>query len=270
MIQNLSLAGYVDKELLKKVGLLTNRALHQIFDSGYYDGVPYPADLQADTLLLYQKWFSGDLDGQLLRGIKSVKRTKENKSFRNHSIEPDYEFRKSPNYVGEENGIIKNGMWWPFQICAVRDGVHGESEAGIHGQKNQGAFSVVISGKGYANIDNGKVIEYCGTEGSEDSNEPSSGTALLLKAQTKNQAIRVLRSAALKSQYAPSYGIRYDGLYRIQDAVVLDQSKNMHRFTMHRLPNQTPIRHQGDEKRPSDGEVKTFQDLQKLMAGRNG
>lgn len=49
------------------------------------------------------------------------------------------------NVVGH-NGIAI-GTWWPYRICAIRDGAHGASMAGIAGTVADGAYSVVVSGK---------------------------------------------------------------------------------------------------------------------------
>lgn len=37
---------------------------------------------------------------------------------------------------------------WPNRLCAIRDGAHGEQEAGIYGRKDQGAFAVVVAAGG--------------------------------------------------------------------------------------------------------------------------
>ena len=43
-----------------------------------------------------------------------------------------------------------------LQICAGRDGAHGEMEAGIYGKTDKGAYSDVVGGEAYANIDMGR------------------------------------------------------------------------------------------------------------------
>ena len=270
MLEQLIVAAFVTKPAIKRSGILTNRSLHSIFDIAYFDGVAYPTDMQDDAFLIYQKWFSGDVEGDLLRGIKSTKRSKETKTFRSHAIEPKYVFRKSANFVGNQNGTeqLKNGMWWGWQVCAVRDGVHGEIEAGISGQKSHGAYSVVMSRKGYANRDHGDIIEYCGTPTEPGASHPSGGTSLLLESEKKGQVIRVLRSAALNNKYAPAQGIRYDGLYKIASHEVLDASKHMHRFIMNREPGQTPIRFEGEGARPSTHELNKYYQVQDLMSGK--
>ena len=43
------------------------------------------------------------------------------------------------------NGIAI-GTWWPYRICALRDGAHGATMAGIAGSVSDGAYSIVVSG----------------------------------------------------------------------------------------------------------------------------
>lgn len=45
-----------------------------------------------------------------------------------------------------DNGL-QVGQWWPFRICALRDGAHGAMQAGISGGIETGAFSIVVSGE---------------------------------------------------------------------------------------------------------------------------
>ena len=49
------------------------------------------------------------------------------------------------NVVGH-NGLTV-GQWWPYRICALRDGAHGATQSGIAGSAKSGAYSVVVSGK---------------------------------------------------------------------------------------------------------------------------
>ena len=59
----------------------------------------------------------------------------------------DRNYRPGPRdckIVGN-NGLTV-GDWWPFRICALRDGAHGAIQAGIAGSSQTGAYSVVVSG----------------------------------------------------------------------------------------------------------------------------
>lgn len=51
---------------------------------------------------------------------------------------------KDPKVYGH-NGLTV-GQWFPFRLCALFAGAHGASQAGIHGSKATGAYSVVVGG----------------------------------------------------------------------------------------------------------------------------
>jgi len=50
-----------------------------------------------------------------------------------------------------------NGQWFANRACAYRDGAHGEMEAGVCGEKGEGAYSIVLANAGYADEDHGEV-----------------------------------------------------------------------------------------------------------------
>ncbi|KAL8692492.1 MAG: hypothetical protein Q9218_002495 [Villophora microphyllina] len=218
----------------------------------------FPWDIKSDATALFNKWSMGDLDGHLLHGI-IFRRPKDRNIKRGYNmvIEPDYPYVASAAYVGA--GVLQNGKWFAYQVCAYRDGAHGAFVDGIFGQNGKGAYSIVMSGSGYNDIDQGDVIKYCGTSGQE--NAPTAATQRMLETKQNGNPIRVLRSAAMKkekSPYRPSVGLRYDGLYQIVDSELLDQGTAMHRFTLHRCAGQDPIRYQGVEARPNAHEIKEF------------
>ncbi len=66
-----------------------------------------------------------------------------NRSGNKRSIDPSFQIRNSK--IEGHNGL-EVGQWWPFQICALKDGAHGSMMAGIAGGENDGAFSIVVSG----------------------------------------------------------------------------------------------------------------------------
>ena len=228
-------------------------------------GVQYPKDIILDCSALHFRWSSGDYDPHLLRGItSSTSKNQDNKSTRHHKVDPSYAFKYDCSYFGP--GHLEIGQWWPLQVCAMRDGAHGEMEGGIHGKTGQGAFSIVMSGGGYANIDNGDSIEYCGTPSATKAS-PSMNTNHMLKSYKDGKQIRVLRSSSLRNDnpYRPAMGLRYDGLYVIDSFNVLDKDTAMYRFKMTRVPRQTPIRYQGVGARPNEEELNQFAKIKELF-----
>lgn len=140
--------------IIRKSRILETEGLQQLFDNPIF-----PWDLRADAEALYSRWIVGDLDPHLLRGIRTTKGQLESGMKRtSHKLEKDYPQKKSANVFGANN--LVNGQWWPSRICALRDGAHGEQEAGIHGQTGKGAFSVVVAAGGYADQDNGVVSAF--------------------------------------------------------------------------------------------------------------
>lgn len=154
----------VSPQVLKRNRMLHNTSgLPQIFDDRYNSGVPWPFDIKADANELYNKWCKKIFETDMMRGIKfSLKGTKKEGG---DSINPNYQ-DVVPAKVHGQNGLV-NGQWWPFQICALRDGAHGLTQGGISGSKDKGAFSCILSGgtdsKGqtYPDVDEGDVVFYC-------------------------------------------------------------------------------------------------------------
>ena len=142
------------------------------------------------------------------------------------------------------------GQWFPFQIVAWFRGAHGHQMAGISGTQETGAYSIVVSGM-YDELDKdyGEYLYYSGSgsHGNKDPNRPppsKSGTMALHTSIRTQKPVRVLRSSTGKSQYAPSEGMRYDGLYRV---VSVSQPKNGHggrfeQFKLVRLNDQPNIK----------------------------
>ncbi|KAL2364133.1 hypothetical protein RJZ56_002952 [Blastomyces dermatitidis] len=223
------------------------------------DAVPWDIKLDCEAILF--RWQRGDFDPNLLRGIMTAER---NRSAR--KLDPTYKFKRDSIVVGDNH--LRNGQWFPLQITTIRDGAHGEMEAGISGRNKVGAVSIILSsaGKGYPDVDQGDTIAYCGTHGKDG--QISAGTNLLIESHANRTPIRVLRSSKLPkiNPYRPVAGFRYDGLYEIHGVDVLDSQTMLHRFKLRRIAGQTPIRYQGEERRPTVREVEEWRILQNLDA----
>lgn len=236
-----------------------------------YKGLPLlfsssflPDHVRQDAKALYYRWNNNDLDHNLLRGVEI--RSKIRGGGITRALDQEYKFRKPSDFVGE--GHLKIGQWFPFQICALRDGAHGDLEAGISGGMGEGAFSIVLSSSGrsntYADIDEGEKIAYCGTRGKDMT--PTAGTSLLIQSANAKSPIRVLRSSKLPKQnkFRPAEGLRYDGLYEITGRELLDEDTAMYRFQLIRIKNQSPIRYTGEGKRPTDQEIEEIKSMKSL------
>ncbi|CAN9099785.1 hypothetical protein CC77DRAFT_1025344 [Alternaria alternata] len=245
----------VNRFLVRKANMLSPEyGLPRIFRAG----TDFPWDLKADAYQLYNRWWKNDLNQDILRGIVS------NKTGNRTSDRLDETYRKRFSIDAKHygNGDLVQGQWWPTQLCTVRDGAHGSAQGGIYGEKERGAYSIVLSGgNGYQDVDNGDVIDYSGTPGKNST--PTENTIHLLKSADLGNQIRVVRSAQLnkKNKYRPELGLRYDGLYRVTSYTKTDQETAMYKFRLERCEGQDPIRFEGKAKRPSFYEVKEYERL---------
>ncbi|KAF5511227.1 Histone-lysine N-methyltransferase, H3 lysine-9 specific SUVH5 [Colletotrichum siamense] len=167
-------------------------------------------------------------------------------------LNPDYLDEKREAAVIGHNGLTV-GDWFASQIRALFVGAHGCSEAGIHGRKDQGAYSVIVSGTyDEIDVDNGDVLYYSGSRSLEHKNPTqcpprSNGTTALHVSQMNGRPVRVLRKASSDkkkfSVWAPLCGMRYDGLYRVTWSGTKKNTHNglFEQFKLVRLPNQTPL-----------------------------
>ena len=89
----------------------------------------------------------------------------------------------------------------------------------------------------------------------------------MLKAEIKNNPMRLFRSEKKDSRYAPKKGIRYDGLYVITSHEVLNEATGMYMFRLERCPGQDPIRYKGVEARPNGYDLAKAVSIKELVAG---
>ncbi|KAH8746330.1 PUA-like domain-containing protein [Hyaloscypha finlandica] len=247
---------------VKKSNVLGSGGLYLIFGAEPGHQRVFPSHLRADAEVLYSRWFMGDLEPSLLRGLVTLKSTKEDGKTRNYNagIIEEYSFQKSAKVFGD-NGLL-NGQWFANRLCAMRDGAHAELEPGICGEKEKGAFSIVLANGGYADEDKGDTIHYCGTQSKTPT--PTYRTQLLLDSLRVGNPIRVLRSKS-KSEFAPKEGIRFDGTYKIVSKEVLDKDTAMYRFELHREAGQDPVRYQGAGARPTSQELLQLKKINDLL-----
>jgi putative restriction endonuclease len=117
------------------------------------------------------------------------------------------------------------------------------TRGGIAGGEQTGADSIVVSGGYEDDEDYGDLIVYTGQGG----NDPSTGRQIadqqltlrnagLMKSRLEGLPVRVIRGSHEGSAYAPETGLRYDGLYYVEDAdhVVGRSGFRIWRFTLRR------------------------------------
>jgi hypothetical protein len=229
--EDLSLMPFV----LKKARILSpENGLPRIFK----ETANFPSDLKADSYWLYNRWCKEDFAQDILRGIVTVKGKDRN----GDRIDTVYRTKFPTNAKYHGTGDLVLGQWWPTQLCTVRDGAHGTPQGGIYGDKEEGAYSIVLSGGGYHDKDDGDIIQYSGTDGKNFT--PTDVTLAMMKSKDTGKDIRVIRSGQLhkKNPYRPTLGLRYDGLYTVKDFELVDKEKQIHRFLLERCPGQEAIR----------------------------
>jgi hypothetical protein len=185
----------------------------------------------------------------------------------------DSRYQKHDAKVFGHNGL-EVGQWWPTQLLALFNGAHGGKIAGISGHKETGAYSVVTSGGAYEELDEdrGNTLYYSRSR-SHDNKDPkkpfpsSDGTLALKASQRTRNPVRVLRAAGTGGSKSgrslrPTVGIRYDGLYLVQD---MQLRTNMNgglyeQFKLVRLDGQPDL---NNKARPTAAEIRDFYEREK-------
>ncbi|KAL4447318.1 hypothetical protein ABPG77_007351 [Micractinium sp. CCAP 211/92] len=143
---------------------------------------------------------------------------------------PNDHFGPIPAEADPRGMGVRVGEWWKDRLDCRQWGAHFPHVAGIAGQSNVGAQSVVLSGGYEDDRDEGEWFLYTGSGGRDLSGNKrtnkeqsfdqvfeSMNKALKLSC-TKGLPVRVVRSFKEKrSSYAPTVEtpVRYDGIYRI-------------------------------------------------------
>ncbi|CCX31285.1 Similar to Histone-lysine N-methyltransferase, H3 lysine-9 specific SUVH5; acc. no. O82175 [Pyronema omphalodes CBS 100304] len=187
----------------------------------------------------------------------------------------DHQFpRRSPKVYGH-NGLTV-GDWWPYQLCLLRDGAHGSSQGGISGDKDLGAYSIVVScdNPAYRNgqdHDTGEVLFYSGTSGPAvvdgDTSAVLTNANAIMKASVYTQPqrpVRVIRKGpSPKGGLYPCSGFRYDGLYLVTEMKIVeadeDDKRDFYQFKLVRMPGQPSLQ---SIDRPTNEEYAAHLELQ--------
>ncbi len=153
-----------------------------------------------------------------------------------------------PNHTLGSTAPYTVGCCFASRAELSRAGVHGPRIAGIAGSGRSGARSVVLNG-GYEDTEDfGDVILYTGHGGrdAETGRQVAPQTltrgnlALAINA-LHTLPVRVIRGARHPSPYAPRWGYRYDGLYRVEDYWCENGKSGftIWRYRLRRIPDDT-------------------------------
>ena len=147
-----------DRLTVKHSQLLSERnGLVRLFDGPLKSRVP--DDISIDAKGLWLRWEREEFDPNILRGL-DLKKGAGGRTI--NELKKDAS-RLKANFFGEEGRGFVNGSWWPLLKCALRDGCHGATQAGIYGDLTEGAYSILVSHSPYADRDEGDSLDYCGT-----------------------------------------------------------------------------------------------------------
>lgn len=117
------------------------------------------------------------------------------------------------------------GTAYPSRRSLADAGVHRPLQHGISGAGAEGADSIVVSGGYEDDEDYGDLIIYTGPGG----RDPATGAQIadqefevqnlaLVKSEAEGLPVRVVRGAGGETDFSPSSGLRYDGLFRVEES----------------------------------------------------
>ncbi len=137
-------------------------------------------------------------------------------------------------------------------------------QAGIYGSPDLGTYSIIVAGTyDDIDIDSGDRLFYS-TAGSHETTSTTpdvnnSGTKALLASVANHNPVRVLRSYTGRWKYAPQAGLRYDGLYMVNDHYEKENSKGgkYFQFVLERMGGQPPI----DVTKPTMDQMRLFKQV---------
>ncbi|MEU8786344.1 YDG/SRA domain-containing protein [Streptomyces sp. NPDC048637] len=119
---------------------------------------------------------------------------------------------------------VRVGDTFKRRRTLARARVHRPIMAGICGTGASGAESIVVSGGYEDDEDHGEEIIYTGQGGRDEKTkkqckdqELTLGNAALVTSYSTGTPVRVIRGSGGDRQYSPTAGLRYDGLYRVEE-----------------------------------------------------
>lgn len=202
---------------------------------------------------------------QVMRGILRLRNVRGGMLMK---LDPAFRGKRESAVFGHNDLTV--GDWWPYQLCCLRDGVHGHKQGGIAGRTAFGAYSIVVSAdSAYNDDDEGYSLLYSGTRGTKAIESSSVETKLtdatrsLETSRANQKPVRVIRKGPGKGRFAPSCGYRYDGLYTVINSEVKrgeNQESDFAIFWLVRIEGQKPLEEVIRE-RPTEEEKQIFRKL---------
>ncbi len=130
-----------------------------------------------------------------------------------------------PIIFGEISGI-KEGQWFEGRKEMMPSSFHRNWGAGIDGNGVEGTSAIVLSGGYEDDQDLGDEIIYTGAGGNDpstgkqiaDQSWNNKGNAGLVKSMDEGLPVRVIRGHTHKSDFSPSSGYLYAGLFSVMEA----------------------------------------------------
>ncbi|WP_288374072.1 YDG/SRA domain-containing protein [Chryseobacterium culicis] len=129
-----------------------------------------------------------------------------------------------PIIFGEIEGI-NEGFHFNNRKEMMLKSFHRNWAAGIDGNSREGTAAIVLSGGYEDDLDFGEEIIYTGAGGNDNNTGKQikdqmweKGNAGLIKSMDQGLPVRVIRGSTHKSQFSPSKGYIYSGLYSVVDA----------------------------------------------------
>lgn len=225
------------------------KQLYDKFEAEGWDATPKPRALVFTGELPPEDHDIWGVDG-IMHGAAM---TKERGKRLDYRFDPRYSDERCDGEVYGHNGL-RVGEWFPKLIVANFRGAHSQLQRGICGDEDTGAYSILVSNL-YSGLDmdEGDVLYYS-AEGAKGKNArekfDTKANQSMAASQRSGNPVRVLRSAkgARNRHFAPSCGIRYDGLYDVTEMRVLvnEKGSSYQRFKLERRggqPTLESIRH---------------------------
>ncbi|XP_071949007.1 uncharacterized protein [Antedon mediterranea] len=177
---------------------------------------------------------NGHRRSRRLKGQKAL----EGMELQEDSFSEDADYKPKKKALPRENSYgsipgVEVGTWWWSRMECSAAGIHRPTVAGIHGNEQEGCYSLALSGGYEDDIDLGDCFTYTGSGGRDLKGTKANPKNLRTAPQSKDQTlakvnlalsrnvdngkpVRVIRGYKLDSPFAPEDGYRYDGLYKVE------------------------------------------------------